>query len=137
MSYAPAAAEGDFVADPRRVLLGMIAAPIVPSLAAVIPQSFFPSFLAVATLGLLSILTLYLPLVLWRLRRTRHPFLTCVLIGGISAPGLIGYSIAIILGMVAGAPAAPLMLMAATFPLGAIGGAVFWLCAVWRSERWG
>jgi hypothetical protein len=134
MSYAPGAAREGFVADPRRVLLGTVLSPIVPSAAAAIPQFSLPSFWAVVTLGLLSVLTLYLPLVLWRLPHTRHPFWTCVLLGGLSAPGLFGYSLAIILGIAAGAPAAPLLVLLFTFPLGALGGVVFWLCVVWRSD---
>ena len=136
MSYAPTADRPEFVPDPRRVLLGIIVAPVAPSLVATLPQSLLPSFGALATLGLLSVLTLFLPLILWRLPHTRHPFWTCVLLGGFSAPGLFGYLLALVLGITAGAPAAPLFVLLATFPLGAVGGAIFWLCVVWRSDGW-
>ena len=125
----------DFIADPRRVLLGMFAAPVVPSFAAEIPTFKFLDFWPLAMFGFLSIITLYLPWVLWKLRRTRHPFLTCVLIGGLSAPGLLGYVVGIVAGL-AGFPAAVIGIIMVTLPLGLIGGAVFWLCAVWRSEGW-
>lgn len=136
MNYAPGAPVGEFVADPKRVLLGVIVAPVVPSLGVTIFQFSFPSFGGVVTLGLMSILTMFLPLVLWRLPRTRHPFWTCVVVGGFSAPGLFGYTMAVIMAFAVSAPITPLMVLLITFPLGAVGGAVFWLCVVWRSEAW-
>lgn len=126
----------DFIADPRRVVLGMIVAPAAGALAAEVPTFLLRDFWQIWLLGLLSVVTLYLPLVLWRLPRTRHPFLTCVVVGAVSAPGLVGYSVAIMISLLGvGAGWAGLVLLV-TFPLGAIGGAAFWLAAVWRSEGW-
>jgi hypothetical protein len=124
----------DFIADPRRVLLGAIAAPLIASLVAEIPTFGFESFWGLFLLGFLSVVTLYLPLVLWRLRRTRRPLLTCVVVGGLSAPGLLGYSVSIVGSLVMADPRVIMFPLIATFPLGAIGGAIFWLSAVWRSE---
>ena len=124
-----------FIAHPGRVLLGIFAAPLVPSLAAEIPAFKFLDFWPLLFLGFFAVLVPFLPLVLWRLRRTRHPFWACVLIGGLSAPGLLGYIVAIF-ATLGGFPTVLPMLMAITFPLGAIGGAVFWLCVVWRSDGW-
>ena len=123
-----------FIADPRRVVLGMIAAPAAGALATEIPTFAFRDFWTIAFLGLLSVVTLYLPLVLWRLRRTYRPFLTCVVVGAISAPGLLGYAVSLIGGLLMAEPALIFLPLAATFPLGAIGGAIFWVCAVWRSD---
>ena len=124
----------DFVADPTRVLLGAIAAPVLAALFTEIPTFHFRDYWTVALLGLLSVVTLYLPLVLWRLRRTRHPFWACVILGGLSAPGLLGYALGIMGSFITGQPAVIFLTMVLVFPLGAIGGAIFWLCAVWRSE---
>jgi hypothetical protein len=135
--YLEAEPPNGFIADPRRVLAGTLAAPLVPSIGAAILNMQIFEFWPVAILGLLSVITLYLPLVLWSLPRTQHPFIACVLLGGISAPGLIGYGLSIMAGFAIGAPAAPIIIMMLTFPLGAVGGATFWLCTVWCSEGWG
>ena len=79
-----------FVADPRRVLLGAIAAPAVASLAAELPIFSFADFWAFFFLGLMSVITLYLPIVLWNLCHTRRPLWTCIWVGAVSAPGIIG-----------------------------------------------
>ena len=134
--YIDAEQLNGFIADPRRVLLGMFVAPAVGALATEVPTFTFQSYWGVALLGWLSVITLYLPLVLSRLRRTSRPFLTCVIVGGISAPGLLGYAVAVVGGLLTADPAWIVFPLAATFPLGAIGGAVFWLCVVWRADGW-
>ncbi len=121
--------------DWRRILLGIVAAPVVPALL------FGPSSLGmiwqVAALGFASVIFLFLPLLAWRLPRTRHPLLTCIVAGAVAAPGPFGYAFVLIgLAYHSGWLALGTLLFAA--PLGAIGGFVFWLCAVWdgaaRSE---
>lgn len=124
----------DYVADPRRVLLGAFAAPLIASLATEVPTFRLTHYWGICFLGFMSVISLYLPIILWRLPRTRRPFLTCVAIGAISAPGILGYAIAIIGGLLVWPLGA--LIVVATFPLGAIGGAVFWVCAVWLADGW-
>ena len=131
--YVAADPQNGFIADPRRVLLGAIVAPTVGALATEVPTFTFESYWGIWLLGFFSVVTLYLPLVLWRLRRTSRPLLTCILVGGLSAPGLFGYALSIVGGLTVD-PAFIFFPLLFTFPLGAIGGAAFWLCAVWRSE---
>ena len=64
--YIDAEQLNGFIADPRRVLLGMFVAPAVGALATEVPTFTFQSYWGVALLGWLSVITLYLPLVLSR-----------------------------------------------------------------------
>jgi hypothetical protein len=84
----------------------------------------------VAGFGFSSVIVVFLPLLAWRLPRTRHPLLTCVVAGAGAAPGPVGYFFGLmILPHDSGRIALGILLY--TAPLGAIGGFVFWLCAVW------
>lgn len=127
--------------DWRRVLLGIVAAPIVPSLLFGAtnggPAAIGPVILPLVGLGFLSVLTLYLPLLAWRLPRSRRPLMTCVLVGIVAAPGPVGYVFGAIGLLLAGELWFVPGILILTAPLGAIGGFTFWLCAIWEGRRAG
>lgn len=117
---------------PLRMLAAAVAASAVPSVMVTLPSlvDAWPLFF----MGCVSIFTLYLPLVLWRLPRSRHPFLTCVILGALAAPGPIGIGLAIGLAIGAiGGVGTLIFVLGMTAPLGAVGGAVFWFGAVWKN----
>lgn len=115
---------------PGRTILGLVCGVAVPSLAASCVLSIgeeqgplrdvLSGAAGFALFGTMSILTLFLPLILWRLPRATNPVVTCVLLGMISGPGPLGYFVA---------TAFPFILVT-TFAMGAFGGFVFWLVAV-------
>jgi hypothetical protein len=125
------AIEGAFVADPKRIVLGAVVAPTAASLIGSISMGDFWSLWLVA---LLSTMPVYLAVILWRLPRTTRPLLTCLLIGALTAPGIVGYIFGLVGTMVAADASAMLVILFFSAPFGLLGGAVFWLCAVWRSE---
>lgn len=108
-----------------RIFFGALAASAVPSLVLTYPN--FADARSVFFLGCLSIFTIYLPLMAWRLPHSRRPLLLAILLGVAAAPGPIGLGIAVVMPV-----AAPMVVLVAA-PFGAIGGLVFWLCALWRN----
>lgn len=108
-----------------RIILGALAAAAVPSVVLTWPGLDEAQF--VFFFGCASILTAYLPLMFWRLPRTRHPLMLSILLGVIAAPGPVG------LGLVVGMPLVAPWVLLISAPFGALGGAVFWLCAVRRN----
>ncbi len=123
-----------FVPTPGRFLLGIIAAPAAPAFgASLLDKSLFGDLIGLLGLGYLSAFTLFLPLMIMRLPATRHPLATCVIGGALTAPGPLGYGIA--LATLPSAPGMILLVLAVAAPLGAVGGFVSWLCVVWRSSE--
>ena len=120
------------ILDSSRLLLGTIAAPLAGSLAAALFSRNFVVFWPVAGFGFLSVLFLYLPLIAWTLPRTRRPFLTCVLLGGIAAPGPLGY-IFMAFDLAEGSGGLAAAIFTDTAPLGLVGGLVFWSCVAWNN----
>lgn len=120
-----------YVAEPKRVLLGAIVAPTGASLIAI----GWGDPLSLWLFAMLSTMPLFLPAVMWRLGRTKYRFLTCVIVGGVTAPGICGYALGIVGALVV---EGGLDFLAATLlfavPLGIVGGMIFWLCAVWKSD---
>lgn len=112
----------------------MLAALLAP---AAITVFFLPPeiFVLLLLAGLCSVLVVYMPLISWRLPRSRHPLFTCIWLGGIAAPGPFGMLLAITMLVTTGAPLAALAVLAAMAPFGLVGGFVFWLCVVWRNPE--
>ncbi|MEA3030840.1 MAG: hypothetical protein QOG13_2165 [Sphingomonadales bacterium] len=118
-----------FSLNAARMLLGALAASAVPALAFTFPR--FDEAQGVFAMGCFSIFTVYLPLMAWRLPRTRHPLLLSIGLGMVAAPGPIGIGLAA--AALFYAPLAAPLIMLLLAPLGALGGLVFWLCALWRN----
>jgi hypothetical protein len=118
-----------FSLNAARVLLGALAASAVPAVAFTFPR--LDDARGVFAMGCLSIFTVYLPLMAWRLPRTRHPLLLSIALGILAAPGPIGLGLAV--AALFYAPVAAPLIMLSLAPLGALGGLVFWLCALWRN----
>jgi hypothetical protein len=123
--------------NPGRVALGLVAGSAVPSLVVGPGGLGDESYWLLFLFGCLSILTVYLPLMIWRLPRTRRPFLTCALLGALAAPGPIVIALAIIsaLGQAGEMTGLVGFVYLFTAPLGLVGGCVFWLCVVWRNPE--
>jgi hypothetical protein len=123
--------------NPGRMALGVVAGSAVPSLVVGPGGLRDGSFWILFLFGCLSILTVYLPLMIWRLPRTRWPFLTCMILGGLAAPGPIVIALAIVSALGQAGEMAGLfgLVFLFTAPLGLVGGCVFWLCVVWRNPE--
>ena len=121
-------------ASPNRLLIGVLASFLAP---AAITVPFLPPeiFALLLLAGLGSVLVVYMPLISWRLPRSRHPLFTCIWLGGIAAPGPFGMLLALTMLVTTGAPLAALSVLAAMAPFGLLGGFVFWLCVVWRNPE--
>lgn len=122
--------------NPWRVVLGTSAAVILPAVLGGLPGFELMEVGTLAAFGLLSVATMYLPLLRWLLPKTRQRLLACIILGAVAAPGPVGYAMALggMLFTEAGATAAALILLV-TAPFGLLGGFIFWLCAMWRIEE--
>ena len=114
-------------------MLGLLVAPVVPPLLFAVAVRSGEGIGVLIFFGFMSVFILYLPLILWRLPRTRHPFQTCLLAGIVASPGPFGYVLMVI--AISGGAWAGLLIFAFTGPLGAVGGFVFWMCAFWRGDN--
>lgn len=114
--------------------LGLVAAPVVPALAFTFPT--FADAGSLIAFGALSVITLFFPLLVVILPRTGRPFLTSVVVGALIAMGPFGIIVAAASAGAGpfGAAEALIYLLAITAPLGAVGGAAFWFCALWRNR---
>lgn len=126
--------------QPGRLALALLLASFVPSafFAVLLSNERFASFVFMSVLGFTAIAIPFTPLMAWRLPRTRRPFATVVLIGAISAPGPIGYALAL-MGVLTVKSSYDLLDLArallVTAPFGACGGFIFWLVAMWSPPQ--
>lgn len=116
-----------------RLMLGLLLAPTVPSALMVVLASGegLQGFLFMSLLGLMAVAIPFTPLMAWRLPRTRHPLLTTILLGALSAPGPFGYTLALV-GSLGEGPSLVAAVLLTTTPFGALGGLIFYMCAIWR-----
>jgi hypothetical protein len=120
----------EMIPNPWRVLLGIFAAAFVPAM-------LYPNdFTTLAGLGLLSVVTIYLPLVRWLLPKTRQRLVACMALGAVAAPGPMGYTVAIAgLWLPEGGSGLWAFVFLSTAHLGLLGGLAFWLCVIWKIEE--
>ena len=114
-----------------RWTLGLAAAPVVPALAFTFPSFVGADILVV--LGAISVITVFFPLLVVVLPRTCRPLLASIVVGALAAIGPVGIIVAAGEGRAMAALLALIEVGVRTAPLGAVGGAVFWFCALWRN----